>query len=255
MISDIERTPIGPAEIAPPAPSESAGVAGAQPYVAPSGPSLWTILIPTIGQREHLLLRLLDVLMPQVDAAGGAVRVLAWRNNGSPLLGEIRDALVRDSGTEYVSFIDDDDLVPAYYVPAILDALSFRPDHVGFQLEYTTNGVGHEIVDHSLEHGTWKRERHTNRLVRDFTHIDPVRRELAMQGTFVPRRPGRAEDRHWVKQIRPWVITEAYIPRIMYHYLYDETVSAWQDPGAIVPKPGRPEIPSPYFAWHPRSDP
>lgn len=216
--------------------------------------ALWTILIPTIGQREHLLMRLLDILMPQVDAAKGAVRVLAWRNNGSPTLGEIRDALVADADTEYVSFIDDDDRVPDYYVKEVLSALESRPDHVGFQLSYSTDGTGHEIVEHSLRHRRWHRDG-AGRLLRDFTHIDPCRRSVAMSGSFQNRRPGRAEDRHWVKQVRPWMGTEVYIPRVMYHYDYCRDVSAWQNPAAIVAKSGRPQIDSPHFAWHPRSDP
>jgi hypothetical protein len=214
---------------------------------------LWSILIPTIGQRERLLLRLLDVLMPQVDAVDGAVRVLAWRNNGSPHIGEIRDLLLHDAGTEYVSFIDDDDLVPEYYVTEVLRALESRPDHVGFQLEYSTDGAGHEIVDHSLRHHRWHRG-YDGMLRRDFTHIDPIRRDLAMRGTF-RCRPGRAEDRYWVKQVRPHLSTEAYIDKIMYHYLWRRDTSAWQNPAAIVPKAGRPQIESPYFSWHPRSDP
>ncbi len=215
--------------------------------------ALWTILIPTIGQRESLLLRLLAGLMPQVDAAGGAVRVLAWRNNGSPHLGMIRDGLVETAETEYVSFVDDDDTVADDYVSAILEALESRPDHVGFQLAYTTDGAGYEIVDHSLRHRRWHRDG-AGRLLRDFTHIDPCRRSIAMAGSFQPKHHGRAEDRLWVKRVRPWMTTEAYIPRIMYHYDHRTDVSAWQNPAAIVPKAGRPTVDSPYFAWHPRSD-
>lgn len=216
--------------------------------------TLWTILIPTISEREDLLGRLLLRLLPQLDPFAGEVRVLAWRNDGVPLLGQIRDALVRDCGSEYVSFVDDDDLVPEYYVAEVVRALDSRPDHVGFQLEYTTNGVGHEIVDHSLAHGRWARERGTNRLVRDFTHVDPIRRTVAMNGSFVPRRPNRAEDRHWVKQVRPYVHTEVYIDKIMYHYLYDQVVSAWQRPGTLAPRGPRPEVVHPFFSWHPESD-
>lgn len=218
---------------------------------------LWTILIPTIGQREHLFLRLLDVLLPQLDAHDGAVRVLAWRNNGAPHLGVIRDHLVADAESEYVSFIDDDDLVPDYYVAEVVRAIGEydgRPDHVGFQLEYTTDGDGREIVDHSLRHGRWHRGR-DGQLLRDLTHIDPIKRQIAMQASFQVRRLGRAEDRHWVKQVRPWVGTEAYIDKIMYHYLWRRDTSVWQNPEAIVPKAGRPVIDSPHFAWHPRSDP
>lgn len=218
-----------------------------------SGATLWTILVPTVGQREHLLDRLLAVLLPQLDEHEGAVRVLAWRNNGTPSLGHIRDTLVADADSEYVSFIDDDDLVPDYYVAEIVRALAERPDHVGFQLEYTTNGEGREIVDHSLRHGKWCRNSE-GQLVRDFTHIDPVRREHALAGTFVVERR-RAEDRAWVRQVRPLLKTEVYVDKIMYHYLWREDTSVWREPERLVPKFGRPVINHPFFAWHERSEP
>lgn len=214
-----------------------------------------TILIPTIGQRETLFLRLLTGLLPQLDAAGGRARVLAWRNNGTPHLGVIRDHLVRDADSEYVAFIDDDDLVPEWYVEEILTAIEQRPDHIGFRMEYSSNGGHPEIVEHSLRHGRWHRD-HAGMLVRDFTHVDPIRRDIAMRGRFETRHPNRAEDRHWVKQVRPHLAggVEVFIDRIMYYYLWDQSVSAWQRPEAILPKLGRPAIASPYFAWHPLSD-
>lgn len=215
--------------------------------------NLWTILIPTIGQREHLFLRLLDALLPQLDEHSGAVRVLAWRNSGRPSLGHIRDGLVATAGSEYVSFVDDDDLVPEYYVAEVVRALDSRPDHVGFKIHYTANGDAGEIVDHSLRHGRWHRTA-DGTLVRDFTHIDPVRREHAQAGTFVvPHR--RAEDRAWCRQLRGRLVTESYIDKIMYHYLWREDTSVWRDPARIIPKVGRPPVDHPYFSWHERSDP
>lgn len=216
--------------------------------------TLWTILVPTIGERAVLFRRLLDRLLPQLEPYGGEVRLLAWHNNGSPLLGTIRDALVRDAGSEYVSFVDDDDLVAEDYVASIAGALAARPDHVGFKLEYTTDGTGREVVEHSLVYDRWHRRAHDRVLVRDFTHVDPVRRDIAMRGSFVPRRPGRAEDRHWVKQVRPWLAggSEVYLDKIMYHYLWRSDVTAWQRPDGLASGP-RVEVDHPYFAWHPES--
>lgn len=222
--------------------------------------TLWTILIPTISERADLLARLLDRLLPQLDRHEGAVRVLAWHNNGSPGLGVIRDSLIRDADSEYVSFVDDDDLVAEDYVESVVDALGQAPDHVGFKLEFTAaaheGGVaGREIVEHSLVHGRWGRSPE-GVLVRDFTHVDPIRRSIAMNGTFVVRRPGRAEDRHWVKQVRPWLagMAEVYIDKVLYHYLYDAAVSAWQRPDELAAVRPRLVVEHPYFAWHPESD-
>lgn len=218
-------------------------------------PPTWTILIPTIPQREALLWRLLDVLLPQLDEHAGAARVLAWRNAGAPSLAEIRDALVDSAGTEYVSFIDDDDLVPDYYVAEIAKALRERPHHVGFQLEYTTDQDGHqgrEIVEHSLRWHRWGR--FNGVLCRDFTHLDPIRTDLAQRGRFAVARPRRAEDRVWVKQVRPYLSREVYIDKIMYHYQWSQHGSSWERPHELRPATGPlPAVNHPHFSWHPRS--
>ncbi len=212
----------------------------------------WTILVPTLGQREHLFTRLLGVLLPQLDEHGGRVRVLAHRNNGQPPIGEIRDALLAAAGTDYVSFIDDDDLVPEYYVAEIVNALAERPDHVGFKIEYTTDGEHGEIVDHSLRWGKWGRTPE-GQLHRDITHIDPIRTDIAQRASFAVR-PGRAEDRVWVKRVRQHVSTEKYIDKIMYFYLWRRDTTAWQEPHKIRRVDGCPYIDHPHFAWHPASD-
>lgn len=213
----------------------------------------WTILVPTLGQRGPLFRRLLDVLLPQLDEHDGRVRVLGWWNNGSPSIGEIRDGLLAAAESEYVSFVDDDDLVPEYYVAEIVNALASRPDHVGFKLEYTTNGEYREVVDHSLRWGKWGRSA-DGVLYRDFTHLDPIRAPFARAGSFARARAGRAEDRVWVKQVRMHLVTETYIDKIMYHYLFRDDTTAWARPAEIARMSGRPIVDHPLFSWHPMSD-
>lgn len=236
---------------APLPPETPSGVGGGPVAVTGQGPT-WTILIPTLGQREDLFMRLMGVLLPQLDQHEGRVRVLAWRNNGKPSISEIRDALLAAAGTDYVSFVDDDDLVPEYYVAEIVRAIAERPDHVGFKIEYSTDNEHREIVDHSLRWGKWGRT-FDGQLHRDVTHIDPVRTDLALRSRFFVR-PGRAEDRVWVKRVRQFLHSEVYIDKIMYYYLYREGITAWRKPQDIAHVAGRPAIDHPHFTWHPSSD-
>lgn len=212
-------------------------------------PPTWSILIPTIGQRAELFARLLDVLLPQLEPHGGRVRVLAWWNNGQPSLPDIRQQLVLDAGTEYVSFVDDDDLVVPDYVDAIVEALATRPDHVGFQVAYHVDGELRETCDHSLKHRRWYRDP-VKGLLRDVTHLDPIRHSLAIRANFRRARRGHAEDRTWVEQVRRRLRTEVYIPRVLYHYLYSPAASAWREPDRIQQVGERPEVVHPHFAWH-----
>lgn len=213
----------------------------------------WTILVPTVAARAALFERLLADLLPQTEPFGGRVRVLAYLNHGEPALGVVRDRLVTAAGTEYVSFADDDDTVPSYFVEEVMRALdSARPDHVGFWLDLYRDGVFQERARHSIAGPRrWGRVRGV--LHRDFTHIDPVRTEIARKGSFVPMRPGRPEDRMWVRQVRPFISSEVFIDRTMYHYLYRPALSValTREP---LPAGPRPDIEHPYFAWHPESD-
>lgn len=209
----------------------------------------WTILVPTIGQRDALFRRLLECLLPQLDAWAGSVRVLAYWNNGVPTLGEIRDSMVAAVGTDYVSFIDDDDLVPEYFVAECMTAMASRPDKIGFKVGYYVDGKLEEVADQSIRHGRWARI--DGVLCRDITHVGPIRTEIATRGRFARARRGHAEDRAWVKQVRPFVGTEVYIDKVMYDYLYSHEGSSWQRKNAVRDVGERPsDIHHPYFTWH-----
>lgn len=217
----------------------------------------WTILVPTLGQRAPLFERLMRVLLPQIEPYEGRVRVVAWWNNGQPALPEIRHQMIQDTQTDYVSFVDDDDLVPEYFVAEVVAALEQRPDYVGWLTHYTSNGADHGLVYHSLEHKGWFEEKNPYRLLRDITHINPMRTDVAKRGDFRRgARPGRPEDRPWVDQIRRTGLlkTEVYIDKIMYEYLWRSDTSAWRKPHKIDRRPMvRPGFTSPYFSWHPGS--
>lgn len=242
---------------------------------------IWTILVPTIPRRAALFARLMERLLPQLDFYRGSVRVVAWLNEGTPRLAEIRDALVDHaaaSGSEYVSFIDDDDLVPADYVSSIMAVLPGRPDHIGFPIRYFKNGEDQGLVDHSVRWPRWgaRVRRETDPpggklvLYRDFTHIDPIRTELARAASFASAGPHVAEDRAWCRGVRLHVhdrgrpMTEVYIPKIMYHYFWTPAESAWDGPGkvrlgsdagvSLLSGVLRDKLdPHPYFTWHPES--
>jgi len=217
-----------------------------------SGPT-WTILIPTLGERSVLFERLTDRLMPQVNRHAGRVRVLGYWNNGQPGLPEIRQQLVEAVDTDYLSFIDDDDMVPPDFVHEVMTALESRPDYVGFQVRYYADGQDRGQVDHSLRHGGWAEERNPYRLIRDISHLNPMRSEVAKAADFRVAKRGQVEDRPWVAQIRDAgrLRTEVYLPREMYEYRWDRRGSRWKRPQSIRPtgEGQRLIFRSPWFEW------
>lgn len=224
-------------------------------------PPTWTILVATLGERVPLFERLMRALTPQLDEHEGRVRVVAWHNNGRPSLPVIRQKMVRAAvDAEYVSWVDDDDLVPDYFVDLGVEALATRPDYVGFDVQCYSNGRPTAISHHALKYGGWYNEQGGH--YRDISHINPIRRDLAMLADFSRTPAGQPEDRAWASQLRRTgkVRTEVVVDRIMYHYLYCTSKvagqgSRWQKPGSILrhPESTRAEINHPYFSWSPHA--
>ncbi len=237
---------------------------------------LWVIMVPTIPKRAAKFRALMTGdrgdLLGQVQPHGGAVRLLAWLNEGQPHLGAIRDAMVDEAaamGASYVSFVDDDDRVMPDYVSRLLWPMRHdgaHPDHIGFRVTMTKDGEPYADVKHSLSCGpAWiplprqAPDYEIRQFVRDFTHLDPIRTELAQRGSFALARTGQMEDRNWVRQVRPFVKTEAYIDRVLYHYDWRPAESAWETPGAArgdaldLSHAWFEQINNPYLTWHPES--
>ena len=213
----------------------------------------WTIMVPTIGERRHLFERLMGVLLPQLDAHAGRVRVLARFSNGAPRLTQIRQEMVLATDAEYVSCVDDDDLVPEYFVDEVVSALASRPDYVGWDVQCYSDGFPTAISHHSLKYGKWWNE--DNKYFRDISHLNPIRTELARLADFRKTKLGQAEDRAWVAQLRRTgrVRSEVTIPRIMYHYLFSTSRtpgigSRWVS-GPRATSPDRASIDHPYFSY------
>jgi hypothetical protein len=212
----------------------------------------WTILVATLGQRQERFKRLLHHLLPQVEEASGQVNVLAYWNNGERPLAEVRQALVDEADGTFVSFIDDDDLVASTYVRRILPLLKQPIDYVGFRLQCYVDGNPLKPTYHSLRYKQWYDD--ARGYYRDVSHLNPVRRALALRADFRKAEP--PEDVAWADQLRGHLKTELYVDDVMYQYYSSSTDTTWR-PGAVQrPRVGqyfRPAVESPYFRYHPES--
>lgn len=224
----------------------------ADPFKLPT----WTILVPTLSERRALFERLMSTLLPQAEAYGHRVLVTAWLNDGTPSLPEIRQTLVETAATDYVCFVDDDDLVTDDYVSDIMTALDARPDYVGFQVQCYSDGVPTAVAYHGLSNGRWRNT--PGRYFRDISHINPIRTDIARKVTFRRTKAGGAEDRAWADQLRRTKLlrSEVVIDRILYHYLYSTSTtpgqgSRWELPRQQLLRKGndRSPIEHPNFAW------
>lgn len=210
---------------------------------------IWSILIATHVARHRPFDILLRDFGPQV-AQHPNIEVVVYWNRGTLTIGEYRQALLEESAGDYISFVDDDDRLPGYFCQEIVGALTHRPDYVGFELKFTnrtrsTPRVGRAF--HSLENAGWSTDRRG--YLRDITHLNPIRRDIAMRGTF---EGIRGEDRNWAEQIRPYVHTQVYVDRVMYFYEYNRKKS--QRGGSYVASEHKPPRLPAGFRYHPASD-
>lgn len=220
---------------------------------------VWSILVATLGQRRDRFKRLVDILAPQLDAANGAVELVAYWNVGEVPLAEIRQALFDNALGTYSSFIDDDDTVPYYFVEEVLNAIESYshsidgyPDYVGWQMQTYSDGVPLKPTFHSLRYDHWWDD--VTGYYRDVSHLNPVlRRRVHEAGAnFTKTQP--PEDVAWADQLRGHLVAEAYVDRVMYHYHASGSDSTWK-PGAGKPKSGvvvMPpiELPSKFMRYH-----
>ena len=187
------------------------------------------IMILTMRTREKYLARILDCLEPQLTPE---VRVTVSVCDQNYTLGENREMMRRASIGEYICFVDDDDVVPCYYVSTILPLLD-GVDIIGFEAQLYVDGDLDPHRDyHTITAGSWYNTE--DAFYRDISHLQPIRREVALAA---PMEGGHGEDGRWADNMRALKVikTEHYIDKIMYYYLFRNG----KNRGAICPHCGR----------------
>lgn len=175
-----------------------------------------SILILTIPERADKLKRLLDVLQPQVpESVEIIVKEELPSGEGGPTIGANRNAAVADSIGEYICFVDDDDLVPEYYVERILKAIDTKPDVVGMSGHYIVGQNKPQLFVHSMQYKEWLTVDGVHQ--RCPNHLNPVKREIALQVPYPEKNHG--EDQDYSMALLPLLKTEVMVDGIMYFYL------------------------------------
>lgn len=201
--------------------------------------TVYDILISTIPHRHAELCGLLAELDRQM-VPGVGVRV--FRDDLENDLPVKFQALLDSSGADYVSWLDDDDAVAGDYLLRVTRALEEKPDYVGFVVWWSLDGVLQKAAHHSLVWNRW--DDNGDKLVRDITALNPIRRDLAMLGSW--RGTGHGADSDWATQIRATrkVRREVFIPDPMYFYRH-KTQDSFLTPRA--PMGTMPKLP--YYPW------
>ncbi len=172
-----------------------------------------SILICSIEERKNFLDKLLSVLMDQlVDE----LEILVETDNREMTTGAKRNILLERATGDYIAFVDDDDMVSDDYVSKILKAIESNPDCCGMEgLTFRENTEKGQKFIHSIKYDEWFRI--GNIFLRCPNHLNPVKRELALQVKF-PDQCYR-EDYDYSKRLRPLLKTETIVEGPIYYYL------------------------------------
>jgi len=181
-----------------------------------------SILICTLKNRQDYAKRLRECLYPQVENVSDQVEVLWAEDEGQQSIGHKRNELLKRAKGDYIAFVDDDDLLSDDYVARILSALESEPDCVGMHLLHFNDGVLGGLTYHSLRYTSWHESRETTlgmmRYYRNPNHLNPVKRDLALQVMFPEISMG--EDKDYSTRLLPLLKTEEYIVEPIYYYLF-----------------------------------
>jgi len=177
-----------------------------------------SILICTTVDRRDLFVPLYAEFQRQIQGKLDSVEILAEEDNKEISVGAKRQKLLERAQGEYIVFFDSDDLPYGDYIDSILQSLRTRRDMVGFLIDMTTNGKNKLVCCHSLKYKQWAKNVDGYAYVRNVTHFNPVKRELALQAGFKDMRFG--EDKDYSDRLTPLCQTEVFIPRALFHYRY-----------------------------------
>lgn len=184
---------------------------------------LLTIAIPSIVGREKELNRLIHKLIDGNDYTN--VNLLWEIDNKEMPIGQKRQILLEKASGEYIVQIDDDDLVPDYYIQEVLKTLESKPDCVGYLEEIRPGG---KLAAHSNDYDRWEECRLNSvyNYHRTIFHKDPIRTDIARQIGFNPTLRF-AEDHDFSIRLKQSGLlkNEVFLDFVMYIY---------NDPGSLT---------------------
>ena len=171
-----------------------------------------SILISSLVERQaYFLKRMLSVLEPQLTSD---VELVIETDNREISIGAKQQILLGRAKGDYLCYVDEDDMIPDYYISEILKAIQSQPDCVGINGIYTQDGKNPKQFIHSIKYDHYFEK--DGIYYRPPTHMNPVKRELAIQSHFADEYGG---DKEYTLTLWPLLKTEVVIDKCMYYYM------------------------------------
>lgn len=182
---------------------------------------LFTIAILTINGREKFYDRLRSIIDPQLEWK--PVEVLVLKDDRRLSIGEKRQYALDNCKTDYIAFIDDDDVVSSNYVDAILNELKHRPYGVGFRGIITSNNsYPMEFIHKAGLPYSEKPTKYNGSYIytRPLNHLNPVMTDIAREIGYQFINMG--EDYDYSKRLAEsgLIRDQVFIDQFLYFYQY-----------------------------------
>lgn len=183
-----------------------------------------SILIPSIFERSESFNSLVSNLKAQINSCGfdNSVSIISLIDNrGDMSVGQKRNSLIEMAKSEYIVFVDDDDVPSNDYVLELMTAIQSNADVIPINGFMTTNG-GYRAyweMGINLPYDTIKLNGKVS--YRRFpNHIACMKRELILPYKFKDISFG--EDYEWAKRLNDNKVfkTEHRITKPIYHYVF-----------------------------------
>lgn len=186
-----------------------------------------SILIPSIFERSESFNSLVSNLKAQINSCGfdNSVSIISLIDKrGDMSVGNKRNSLIEMAKSEYIVFVDDDDVPSNDYVLELMTAIQSNADVIPINGFMTTNG-GYRAyweMGINLPYDTIKLNGKIS--YRRFpNHIACMKRELILPYKFKDISFG--EDYEWAKRLNDNKVfkTEHRITKPIYHYVFTKS--------------------------------
>lgn len=171
-----------------------------------------SVLVSSIVERQaYYLKRMLSILEPQLTSD---IELVIETDNRELSVGAKQQILLGRAKGDYICYVDEDDIIPAYYISEILKAIESQPDCVGINGIITHDEKNPFPFYNSIQYDHWYSDDKGH--YRCPNHINPVKRKLATQSHF---ESVYHADYEYSMILRPLLKTEVVIDKCMYFYL------------------------------------
>jgi glycosyltransferase involved in cell wall biosynthesis len=183
-----------------------------------------SILIPSIFERSDSFNSLVNNLKAQISSCGfdNSVSVISLIDKrGDMSVGHKRNSLIEMAKSEYIVFVDDDDIPSNDYVLELMTAIKLNPDVIPINGFMTTNGINPVYWEMGLGLPYDSTQVNGKTIYRRFpNHIACMKRELILPYKFKDISFG--EDYEWAKRLNDDKVfkTEFRITQPLYHYVF-----------------------------------